>query len=87
MHSETELKMAELYRKGKSMKEVAEKFNVSPATVCVHLKKYIPASERRKRQYKFQKTSQEILTKMKEMHQEGLSSSRLKNYMKKQALF
>ena len=73
-HSETELNMVKLYKKGKSMKEIAEIFKISQATVCMHLKKYIPVSERRKRQYKFQKTSEEILEKIRNMHKKGLSS-------------
>ena len=56
------------------MKEIAEIFKISQATVCMHLKKYIPVSERRKRQYKFQKTSEEILEKIRNMHKKGLSS-------------
>lgn len=73
-YSETELKMVELYKKGKSMKEVADILRVSPATVCIHLKKHIPISERKKRKYKFQKTTEKTLIRISRMYKQGLSS-------------
>lgn len=72
--TETELKMAELYKNGKTMREIAYKFGVSTATVCVHLKRYISIFERRKRQYKFQKTDEKILEEIKDMYKKGHSS-------------
>lgn len=71
--SESELKMTILYKKGKTMKQIAEKFDVSTGTVCTHLKKYIPRDEKRKRQYRL-KSNEYVKLKIKEMYTRGFSS-------------
>src|SRR3989344_2209230 len=65
--------MAELYKSGKSMKEIAEAFHVSTGTVHTHLKKYVPAAERRKRQFP-KLLNERMLSQIKRQYESGLSS-------------
>ena len=73
IHPKSESKMAELYKSGKSMKEIAEAFHVSTGTVHTHLKKYVPAAERRKRQFP-KLLNERMLSQIKRQYESGLSS-------------
>ena len=74
IYSESESRMTGLYKKGKSMKEISEIFNVSSGTVCMHLKKHIPVAERRKRQFPKLKTNEKILSDIERLYKKGFSS-------------
>lgn len=70
----SELKMARLYKKGKSMQKIANIFHVSNGTVCTHLKKHIPLAEKRKRQFPNLKANEETISKIRKMYEQGFSS-------------
>ncbi len=73
MYSELELKFLAMYKQGKSMQAIAEKFGLSSATVYNYLKRHIPIEERKNRQHK-NSIDAKLANKFKNAYLIGFSS-------------
>lgn len=76
---ETESKLADMYRQGNTMIELANKFNINIATIHNHLKKHIPVSERKRRVVEKKSTidTERLPIKFKELYSKGHSSVKI----------
>jgi transposase len=73
INSETEKRIAKMYRNGFSMCKIAKEFSVTPATVYLHLRKFIPKEERQRRQHVASFTESDA-KKFCSLYKKGMSS-------------
>jgi len=73
INSETEKSMVKMYRKGYTMAKIANKYSVSPASVYLHLRKFIPKEERQIRR-RIPSVNEEQQKKICALYKNGMSS-------------